>query len=119
MSYSVDLREKVVSYIEEGGKKSVASKLFKIARSTINEWFLRKKEKGSLNPNEYPRQSEIDEAELIKHIKLNTDTTQKECALKFKITQSGISRAFKRLKITRKKSQLYIKSVTKKSVKNL
>jgi putative transposase len=118
MSYSVDLREKVISYIEEGGKKSVANKLFKISRSTIDEWILRKKEKGNLEPNEYPRPSKIDEEALIKHIKINSNVTQKECASKFKITQAGICKAFKRLKITRKKSQLYTKSETKKHVKN-
>ncbi|MBX3487373.1 MAG: IS630 transposase-related protein [Candidatus Paracaedibacteraceae bacterium] len=38
MSYSVDLRERVVKFIEEGGSKSSAAILFCIDRSTILGW---------------------------------------------------------------------------------
>lgn len=118
MSWSVDLREKVISYIEGGGKKSKASELFKISRPTIDNWLLRKKEKGNVKPNDYIRKSKVDNEELISFVEKNSNVTQKECALKFNLTQSGICRAFKRLKITRKKSLIFIKKEMKRSEKN-
>lgn len=110
MSYSLDLRERVISYIGEGGKKSTASKLFKISRSTIDEWLLRKKVRGHLNPDEYYRPGKIDSKKLINYVKIHSDVLQKECAKKFNVTQTGISKAFKRLKITQKKRQVSTKN---------
>lgn len=118
MSWSLDLRERVVSYIEGGGKKSKASELFKISRPTIDSWLLRKKEKGNLNPNDYIRESKTDNEKLISFVEKNSNFTQKEYASVFNLTQSGICRAFKRLKITRKKNLIFIKKEMKKNEKN-
>ncbi|BCX12111.1 MAG: hypothetical protein KatS3mg067_1049 [Thermosynechococcus sp.] len=36
MSYSLDLRERVVSYIKQGGKISEATQIFQVSRITIH-----------------------------------------------------------------------------------
>jgi putative transposase len=41
MCYSVDLREKVVKYLENGGSVSQASQIFNIGRFTIYRWLNR------------------------------------------------------------------------------
>jgi transposase len=48
MIYSTDLRERVIAFIESGGKKLEASRRFNVCRPTIDKWLLLKKETGSL-----------------------------------------------------------------------
>ena len=42
MSYSLDLRKKVIDYVENGGSITKAAALFKIGRATIYRWLSRK-----------------------------------------------------------------------------
>jgi len=48
--YSVDLREKVLEYLEKGNSKKAASKTFSIGIATIYRWVLQYKIKGHLKP---------------------------------------------------------------------
>ena len=41
MPYSLDLRTRVVAFIENGGGITRASKLFKVSRTSIYRWFNR------------------------------------------------------------------------------
>ena len=41
MSYSLDLRQKVINYIENGGKITEAAKKFGVGRATIYKWLNR------------------------------------------------------------------------------
>ena len=41
MSYSIDLRERAVKYVREGGSQTSASKLFKVGRRTLYDWLQR------------------------------------------------------------------------------
>ena len=38
MAYSPDGRKRILDFVEAGGKKSEASCLFSVARSTIDRW---------------------------------------------------------------------------------
>ncbi len=38
MAYSPDLRKRILDFIETGGKKFETSRLFTVARSTIDRW---------------------------------------------------------------------------------
>lgn len=38
MSYSIDLRKRVVDYVENGGRIAQAAGLFKVGRATIYRW---------------------------------------------------------------------------------
>ncbi|WP_202149086.1 helix-turn-helix domain-containing protein, partial [Candidatus Sarmatiella mevalonica] len=46
-SYSNDLREKVVEYLEAGNSYDQASKLFKISVSAIGRWYRKYKKEGN------------------------------------------------------------------------
>ena len=39
--YSVDIRERVIAYIEAGNDQKRTSKTFKISTSSVNRWWLR------------------------------------------------------------------------------
>ncbi|MGC1245798.1 MAG: IS630 transposase-related protein, partial [Spirulinaceae cyanobacterium] len=41
MPYSLDLRKKVIKYIEDGGKITSATKVFNLGRATIYRWLNR------------------------------------------------------------------------------
>ena len=45
-AYSIDLRKKVISFIEEGNSQLLATKLFKLNKATVNRWWLRYKTEG-------------------------------------------------------------------------
>ena len=45
--YSLDLREKVIKYLELGNSQQSASKIFMLNPSTINRWWLRYKREGN------------------------------------------------------------------------
>jgi transposase len=44
MSYSIDLKKRVVSFIEEGGSKVEATKRFSVGRRTVFKWMKKKRE---------------------------------------------------------------------------
>ena len=74
MTYSVDLRQKVVAYIENGGKITAASKIFNIGKTSIYRWLNRE----SLDPQKVTtRLRKIDKAVLRKDVEENPDITLK------------------------------------------
>ena len=50
-AYSVDLRERVLDYLERNNDKKVASQLFKVGIATIYRWIRQQKEKGHIEPH--------------------------------------------------------------------
>mgnify|MGYP000979446792 CR=1 FL=1 len=47
MTYSVDLRERVVEFVKQGGSKSEAARRFKVSRWCVYDWLCRE----DLTPN--------------------------------------------------------------------
>lgn len=115
MGYSIDLREKVLSFIDGGGAIKVACELFTISRSSIQRWRLRKNETGTLSRKPRPRSPyKVDAIALKSYIAEHPDAYLNEIATHFNVTDSGISRALNRLKITRKKKRRCMPKETKK-----
>ena len=111
MAYSIDLRHRVVDFIESGGSITEASKIFKIGRATIYRWF----DREDLAPTKVThRKRKIDVQELEKDVAENPDTLLKERARKFGVAPSALSYQFGKLKITRKKKQLLYQERDKK-----
>ncbi|NEP85821.1 MAG: helix-turn-helix domain-containing protein [Okeania sp. SIO2C2] len=53
MSYSVDLRTRVIEYIENGGSILSATRIYKVGRSTIYRWLARVDLKPTCNGTEF------------------------------------------------------------------
>ncbi len=104
-SYSLDLREKVLQYLENNQDKKTVSSVFQIGIATVYRWVAQKKEKGNLHPlrRKYAYKK-IDDQKLIEYVKAHPDQFLSEIAQQFKLTPQAIFYALKRLKITRKKS---------------
>lgn len=103
MTYSLDLRKKVLSFVSDGGSKSEAVRLFKISRDTLYRWLnaddLRPKKPGL-------RHRKIDKAALKKHTEEHPDMFLHERAEVFGVHTSSISRALKTLKIVKKRARI-------------
>jgi len=116
MSHSTDLRTRVLYYIEAGGLIKSACVLFKVSRSSIQRWRDKKEETGSVSPVlRINAPYKINDAALQSYIQANPDAYLSEMAVHFGVTSSGLWRALKRLKITRKKSP---RSMQKEMSKN-
>ena len=103
MSYSVDLRERVVSYVRGGGSRAQAAALFQVGRTTLYRW---------LNaPDLYPRPAKerrrkLDKAALAAHVRDFPDALLKERAMHFGVHINAIWVALKKLKVTKKNDAL-------------
>jgi transposase len=104
MSYSIDLRERVVNYIENGGSIIAASKLFNLSRVTVYKWLKKKETSGALT-DEPPQRvwKKINPQELVEYVKNNPDQILEQYAQHFKVKIPSMWMALKKLKITRKK----------------
>jgi len=113
--YSIDLRERVLKYLEQFPDRNKASHLFQVGRATIFRWLYRKKKEGHVKPlkRKYAFKR-IDDLALTKHIEAHPDQFLSEIAKNFGVTPQSIFYALRRLKITRKKRPRSIVSEMKK-----
>ena len=104
MTYSIDLRQRVLDYHESGHKIKETCEIFSISRHTVYRWVKVKKETGSIAPKVRTHGAiKLNDEGLIKYIKEYPDKTLREYGDQFGLTISGMSRAFNRLGITHKK----------------
>jgi len=104
MAYSIDLREKVIKYLEDGNSQRQAAKVFNINLTTVNEWSQKYRKTGSLEVKKPQRNfKKIDPERLKTYIEEHPDAYLSEIALEFSCSDMAVSKALKRLGITRKK----------------
>jgi transposase len=118
-TYSLDLRERAISYIESGGSRISASKLFCIGERTVRRWIELQKQTNSLKPRAhgggYPPKINLDE--LKEYVISSPDKTLAELGKKFSVSATSIWHALKKINYVYKKKLFYIKSVAMKKGK--
>ena len=108
MSYSKDLRERAVKYYNTGHTLKETSEVFGTSINAISQWVKKYKETGDLSNKPLNRGfKKIDPEKLILFIERNPDAFLKEIAEEFKCSIEAVSKAMKKLKITRKKTLSY------------
>ncbi len=101
MAYSLDLRKRVVKYIENGGSITQAAALFQVGRATIYRWLGRQ----DLKPTQVKhRRRKLDLPALEKDVAENPSARLIDRAKKFGVRPSTIHYALKKLKLRRRKS---------------
>jgi len=101
MTYSVDLRERVVEFVRSGGKKSEAARRFKVCRSAVYDWLRAE----SLAPKRHGRRKRKLDWEALKHdISEYPDKILRERAEQFGVREYAIEYACKQMKISHKKN---------------
>ena len=111
MTYSTDLRKRVLDFIHNGGSKAAAERIFGVSRRTIYNWLAAEDPFAAEKPGpKGPRH--IDYDALEQHVVDFPDATLAERAKHFGVSRNGIFYAFSKRSITRKKRR----SPTKNSV---
>ncbi len=117
--YSVDLRKRVLEYIQKTADKTKASQLFGVGIATIYRWIARKAKTGNVEPSANKvYKKKIDDEKLIAYMKQHPDHFLSEIAVHFKTSLQAIFYALQRLKITRKKRLRFTRKETKKPERN-
>ena len=111
MAYSLDLRLKVVHFLESGGKITDAAHIFGVGRASIYRWLSRQELEATKVKR---RQRKLDWKGLEKDVKENPEATLTDRAKKFEVAPSAIFYALKKMKITRKKNNFVIKKEIEK-----
>jgi len=108
MAYSVDLRSRVIDFVEQAGNtQEQASEIFKVSVSAITRWKALLSETGSLEKRELNRTAPIFESEKLQaYIEENPDALLKDVAEHFGGSTTGAFYALGREKLTLKKRAL-------------
>ena len=103
MSYSVDMRERAVSYVRSGGQAKEASRLYKVARSTLYRWL----NATDLQPKPAKvRKRKLDKEDLRAHVRDNPDALLRERAKHFGVHINAIWVALRQMQIVKKNDTL-------------
>lgn len=102
MTYQTPHRKAVMSYIEGGGTKSEASRIFKVSRETIYRWL--KLDDIAPKPPPKIRNRKIDKTALRHHVEEYPDMFLRERAAHFGVAISSMSEMLSKMKIGKKKS---------------
>jgi transposase len=101
MTYSVDLRERVVAFVRAGGGKTEAAKRFGVHRLTVYKWLGAE----SLEPQYAKRRKrKLDWAALRRDVDQQPDKMLKERAEAFGVAVNAIWYAMQQMKISNKKN---------------
>ncbi len=100
MTYSIDLRKRVVKFVKDGGSKAEASRRYEVSLWCVNDWCQRQ----DLTPKPQPRrQRKLDWEALSRHIEQYPDALLRERAQHFGVHINAIWYATRQMKLTRKK----------------
>lgn len=104
MSYDKKYRERAVEYRLEGHTVAETSKVFKIGTTTLKKWVKKHKATGDLSNKPLKRSpKKISPIKLAEYLRVHPDAYQSEIAEAFGCSQSAVSQAMRKQKITRKK----------------
>ncbi len=100
MTYSIDLRKRVVEFVQDGGLLAEASRRYKVSLWCVNDWCKRQ----DLTPKpQKRRQRKLDWEALSHHIEQYPDALLRERAQYFGVHINAIWYATRHMKLTRKK----------------
>jgi len=113
MSYSRDLRERVINFvILKNNSMRSAGKIFDVHYNTVKQWIKIFKENGELSPKPIPgkQPTKVNLSSLEKQVLEYPHWFQHEHAQTFGVTQSAISKALAKLGITHQKKHFVMKN---------
>lgn len=99
MTYSIDIRERAVSYVRTGGSQVDAARIFGVTTRTLQYW-LQRKELGAKRCG--PRYRKLDKAKLEAHVRAHPDALLRERAEAFGVSHVAIFKALRALDMRKK-----------------
>ena len=103
-AYALDLRERVVKFIQGGGSKAEAARRFDLARSSVYR-YLMAAPKGTLTPKKsWGHWRKLDPQKLQAHVNQHPDATLKELQKAFGVSHHAVWVRLRQLGFTLKKT---------------
>jgi len=103
-AYALDLRERVVKFIQGGGSKAEAARRFDLARSSVYRYLVAA-QKGALAPKKsWGHWRKLDPQKLQAHVKKHPDATLKELQQVFGVSHHAVWVRLGQLGFTLKKT---------------
>jgi transposase len=103
-AYALDLRERVVKFIQSGGSKAEAARRFALARSSVYR-YLAAAQKGALTPKtSWGHWRKLDPEKLQAHVQKHPDATLKELQTVFGVSHHAVWVRLGKLGFTLKKN---------------
>lgn len=105
--YSLDLRERVVEFVEKGlGDRKKAAEQFSIGQRTVDRWMIRRRQGClAIGKQGCTNRKKVDRDSFRKYVDKHPDQTLKQIGANFSITDVGA------LKIMRELNYVYKKNV--------
>lgn len=101
MAYSIDLRKRVVEFVESGCSKAEASRRFNVSLWCVYDWLRR----DDLTPKKSPvRHRKVDKDALRRHVEQYPDALLRERAEVFGVHINAIWYLMHKMKLTHKKT---------------
>jgi transposase len=103
-AYALDLRERVVKFIQGGGSKAEAARRYALARSSVYRYLVAA-QKGALTPKKsWGHWRKLDPQKLQAHVKKHPDATLKEIQNVFGVSHHAVWVRLGQLGFTLKKT---------------
>jgi len=103
-AYALDLRERVVKFIQGGGSKAEAARRFDLARSSVYRYLIAA-QNGTLTPKKsWGHWRKLDPQKLQAHVKKHPDATLKELQKAFGVSHHAVWVRLRQLGFTLKKT---------------
>jgi transposase len=103
-AYAMDLRERVVKFIQGGGSKAEAARRFELARSSVYRYLVAA-QKGALAPKQsWGTWRKLDPEKLRAHVRKHPDATLKELQQVFGVSHHAVWVRLGQLGFTLKKT---------------
>ncbi len=119
-AYSLDFRELVVSYVDEGHTQADAARHFKLHPMTVSRWIKLRNKTGSLKAVPVPRSPHKLPLEPLKsYVEEHPDAFLMEIASHFGCGKDAVARALKKLGFKRKKNRKFTRNGTNRRGKYL
>ena len=105
-AYSVDLRERAVAFVLNGGSRITACEIFQIGENTLYRWLRQHRSVGHVAPKVRGKTTprKLADAELLAYVDRHPDATLTEMGQHFAVSAVAVWKACQRLAITRKKN---------------
>ena len=99
MTYSIDLRERAVSFVHSGGSQAAASRIFNVSTRTLYNWL----RSADLTPKQHgPRKRKLDKVALAADVRDTPDDYLRERAARFGVSEVAIFKALRQMQIIKK-----------------
>lgn len=103
-AYEMDLRERVVKFVDGGGSKAEAARRFSLGRRTVYR-YLAAAQKGQLAPQKsWGHWRKLDPQKLRAYVKQHSDATLKELQKVFGVSHQALWVRLRQMGFTLKKS---------------